>query len=42
MHDLELTVRELLAAAQQERNAQLDAGRVDTVFKLGDLVLLWT
>ena len=42
MRDLELTVRELLAAAQQERKVKLDAGRVDTVFKVGDRVLLRT
>jgi hypothetical protein len=42
MHEMELKVRELLAAAQQERKAQLDAGRVDTVFKVGDRVLLRT
>ncbi len=42
MHAMELTVRELLAAAQQERKAKLDAGRVDTVFKVGDRVLLRT
>ena len=40
MRELELTVRELLAAAQRERKAKLDAGRVDTVFKVGDQVLL--
>jgi hypothetical protein len=28
--------------AQQERKAKLDAGRVDTVFKVGDPVLLRT
>ncbi len=33
MRAMELTVRELLAAAQQEHKAKLDAGRVDTVFK---------
>ncbi len=33
---------ELLAAAQAERKAKLDAGRVDTVFKEGDRVLLRT
>ena len=38
----ELSVRELLAAAQRERKAKLDAGRVDTVFKVGDRVLLRT
>jgi hypothetical protein len=42
MRALTLTVRELLAAAQQERKAKLDAGRVDTVFKVGDRVLLRT
>jgi hypothetical protein len=31
-----------LAAAQRERKAKLDAGRVDTVFKVGDQVLLRT
>ncbi len=39
---MEVTVRELLAAAQAERKAKLDAGRVDTVFKVGDQVLLRT
>jgi hypothetical protein len=39
---MEATVRELLAAVQQERKAKLDAGRVDTVFKAGDLLLLPT
>ena len=42
MRELELTVRELLAAAQQERKAKLDVGRVDTVFKVGDQVMLLT
>ena len=42
MRAMELTVRELLAAAQAERKAKLDAGRVDTVFKVGDRVLLRT
>ena len=44
MRELELSVRELLAAAQRERkaNLKLDAGRVDTVFKVGDRVLLRT
>ncbi len=44
MRAMELTVRELLAAAQTERTrkAKLDAGRVDTVFKVGDRVLLRT
>ncbi len=35
-------MRELLAAAQQERKAKLDAGRVDAVLKVGDRVLLRT
>ena len=39
---MEATVRELLAAAQAERKATLDAGRVDTEFKVGDRVLLRT
>jgi hypothetical protein len=39
---LELQVRELLAAAQQERKAKLDAIRVDTVCKVGVQVLLRT
>jgi hypothetical protein len=39
---MEATVRELLAAAQAERKARLDRGRVDTVFKVGDRVLLRT
>jgi len=42
MHEIETTVRELLAAAQAERKAKLDAGRVDTVFEVGDRVLLRT
>jgi hypothetical protein len=42
MRAMEMTVRELLAAAQTERKAKLDAGRVDMVFKLGDRVLLRT
>ena len=33
---------ELLAAAQAELKAKLDAGRVDTVFKAGGQVLLQT
>ncbi len=37
---MEVTVWELLAAAQAERKAKFDAGRVDMVFKVGDLVLL--
>ena len=40
--DAEATVRELLAAAQTARKAKLDAGRVNTVFKVGDRVLLRT
>ena len=39
---MEATVRELLVAAQAERKVMLDAGRVDTVFKVGDRVLLRT
>ncbi len=42
MRQLDTTVRELLAAAQAARKAKLDAGRVDTVFKVGDRVLLRT
>ncbi|MEI7929579.1 MAG: hypothetical protein WCH40_13600, partial [Verrucomicrobiales bacterium] len=42
MHEIEATVRELLAASQAERKAKLDAGRVDTVFKVDDRVLLRT
>ena len=42
MRELELSVRELLAAAQRERKAKLDVGRVETVFKVGDRVLLRT
>jgi hypothetical protein len=42
MRAMEATVRELLAAAQAERKVRLDAGRVDTVFKVGDRVLLRT
>ncbi len=34
MREMQRTVRELLAAAQQERTAKLDAGRVDTVFEV--------
>jgi hypothetical protein len=39
---MEVMVLELLAAAQAERTTKLDAGRVDTVFTVGDLVLLRT
>ena len=42
MQAMESTVRELLAAAQAERKAKLDMGRVDTVFQVGDRVLLRT
>ena len=35
-------MRELLEAAQADRKAELDAGRVDTVFQVGDRVLLRT
>ena len=42
MQAMETTVRGLLAAGQAERKAKLDAGRVDTVFKVGDRVLLRT
>jgi hypothetical protein len=37
---MEVTVQELLAAAQVKRKATLNAGRVDSVFKFGDRVLL--
>ena len=39
---IEAMVRELLAAAQAERKAKLDTDRVDTVFKVGDGMLLLT
>ena len=42
MREVEATVRELLATAQAEQKAKLDAGRVDTVFTVGDRVLLRT
>ena len=43
MHEIEATVGELLAAAQAEQKAKLDAGRVtDTFFTVGDRVLLRT
>ena len=35
-------MQELLAAAQAERKAKLDAGRVDTEFQVCDRVLLRT
>ena len=37
---MEHTVLELLAAALAERKAKLDMSRVDTVFKVGDQMLL--
>jgi hypothetical protein len=42
MKALEEEVRNLLHAAQQERKAALDVGRVDTVFRVGDRVMLRT
>jgi hypothetical protein len=42
MRAMRATVHELLAAAQAERRARFDAGRVDTVFQVGDQVLLRT
>ncbi len=39
---MEATVLELLVAVQAERKAKFDAGRVDTVYKVGDQVLLRT
>ena len=42
MRQMESTVRELLRAAQLDRKAKLDAGRVDTVFQVGDQVMLRT
>jgi hypothetical protein len=42
MRVMELTVRELLAAAQQERKAKRDAVRADTVLEVGGPVLLRT
>ena len=39
---MEATVRELLSAGQAEPKAKLDRGRVDTVFQVGDRVLLRT
>ena len=37
---MEITVRELITAAQAACKVKLAAGRVDTVFKVGDQVLL--
>lgn len=42
MKELMQEVRALLLAAQQARKEQLDRGRVDTVFQVGDQVLLRT
>jgi len=42
MKHLEEEVRALLHAAQLERKAALDKGRVDTVFHVGDQVMLRT
>ncbi len=42
MRELSLSLRQLLAAAKLERKAKLDPGQVDTVFKVGNLVLLRT
>jgi hypothetical protein len=42
MRRIEATVRELLMAAQATCKAQLDAGRRDTVFQVGDRELLRT
>ncbi len=42
MKDLEKEVRALLHTAQQARKEALDRGRVDTVFQVGDQVLLRT
>ena len=39
---MEATALEPLAAAQADWKAKLDAGRVDTVFQVGDQVLLRT
>jgi hypothetical protein len=36
MRAIEVMIWELLAAAQAERKTKLDAGRVDTLFKVGD------
>ena len=42
MKSLEQEVRALLHAAQRVRKEELDRGRVDTVFQVGDQVLLRT
>ena len=42
MRALEEEVRALLHAAQQERKAAMDTGRVDTTFQVGDQVMLRT
>jgi hypothetical protein len=44
MRELELTVPELLAAAQleQQRQAKLDVGRIETVSKVGGRATLRT
>ena len=42
MQALEQEVRALLHAAQQERKAAMDKGRVDPVFRVGDEVMLRT
>ena len=42
MRQMEHTVRELMLAAQRDRKAKLDEGRVDTVFKVGDRVMMRT
>ena len=39
MRTVELTVRELLAAGQQERKAKRDAGRVDTGLQVGPVTV---
>ena len=42
MRSIEATVRELLAARRAASKAKLDAGRVDTLFKVGDRARLRT
>ena len=42
MQEIKATVLERLAAAQADRKAKLDSGRVDTVFKAGARVLVRT